>query len=167
VSQNLATHTTPAMHSEQLLKPTTPVSNSEQPSMPIMPILNSEPPIKSKHELMDSYKIQSLDFSQNPANPTTPAFNSEQSRTFKHLLLPVLNSDQSWKSKYLLMKKPAATLNSTDRYSRQHISFSTGNFHGPSSLWIFYRIVSEAVRKKEDSQHALIDCLGLNICRFI
>ena len=65
------------------------------------------------------------------------------------------------------MERPTTALNSTDRNSRQNIYFSAGTFHGPSSLWMFYCIVLEALRKKkEDPQHALIDCLRLNICQF-
>ena len=120
-----------------------------------MPNMNSEQPRKPKRVLMYiyirvySYSKKSLDLSQNLAKSITPASNSEQSRTSKHLLLPVLNSDQPRKSKYLLMGKSATAVNSTDRYSRLRIYFSAGNFHGPSSLWMFYRIVSEAVRKKD------------------
>ena len=84
-------------------------------------------------------------FSQNLANPTTPILNSEQQTKFDYLReeTPVtlkISSDRNFCQESLpLISLPLS----------QCIDFSTGIFQGPSSLWMFYRIVSESVRKKK------------------
>jgi hypothetical protein len=97
---------------------------------------------------------KSPNFSQNLANPTKP----------------ILNSEQQTKSDYLRKEAPATLQISSDCYFCQKnlplishklflcIYFSTGIFQGPSSLWMFYRIVSESVRKKKTHNKFLIDC---------
>jgi hypothetical protein len=88
---------------------------------------------------------KSKKFSQKLANPTTP----------------ILKSEQQPESDYMREVTPVTLQFSTDLYFCQEnlslvslklfqcIYFSTGIFQGPSSLWMFYRIVSESVRKKK------------------
>ena len=91
--------------------------------------------------VLNSYKKKSLDLLQNLANPSSVKIRHPS---------PVLNSDQPSKFNYFIMERPTS-LNSTDCYSGQEnlLFYSSEKLYGPSSLWIFYRIVAEALRKKK------------------